>query len=130
MPKLGVWNQKSMPPFARQDPESRSGNIDPSTQFLTQMPSYLKEMRGPKWSKAWRKGQPVTSPTRDPSHRRTPNPNTITHSCCASRQEPCMAVLWEALPAADWDKCRYLHTIIGLRTGSPMGELGEGLKKL
>ena len=29
--------------------------------------------------------------------------------CCACRQEPSMAVLWEALPAADWDRCRYLQ---------------------
>ena len=29
--------------------------------------------------------------------------------CCACRQEPSMAVFWEALWAADWDRCRYLQ---------------------
>ena len=37
--------------------------------------------------------------------------------CCACRQEPSMAVLWETLPAADWDRCRYSQPTIGLRLG-------------
>jgi hypothetical protein len=30
--------------------------------------------------------------------------------CCALRQEPTVAVLWEALPASDWDRCRNTAT--------------------
>jgi hypothetical protein len=41
-----------------------------------------------------------------------------------------MAVPWDDLPAADWDRCRYLHRTIELKSGNPMFELGEGLKKL
>ena len=41
-----------------------------------------------------------------------------------------MAVLCEALPAADWDRCRCLQPTIGLRLGTPIEELGEGLKEL
>lgn len=37
-----------------------------------------------------------------------------------------MAVLWKALPAADWDKCRYLHPTIGLKSGTTVEELGKG----
>jgi hypothetical protein len=44
---------------------------------------------------------------------------------CAYKWEPDMAVLWEALPEADWDRCRYLHSTIGLKFGTPMVELGE-----
>ena len=38
--------------------------------------------------------------------------------CCACRQEPSMAVLWEALPASDCDRCRYSQLSIGLRSGT------------
>ena len=48
---------------------------------------------------------------------------------CAYKQEPGMAFLWEALPAADWEG-RYLYPTIGLKLGALMIELGEGLKKL
>ena len=50
--------------------------------------------------------------------------------CCACKQEPCMAVLCEALPAADWDRCIYLQPTIGLRSGIPMEEWEEELKGL
>lgn len=52
--------------------------------------------------------------------------------CNACRQEPNIAVLWEALPAAEWDRWQ-----IQIRTahhwtenGDPMKELEEGLKEL
>jgi hypothetical protein len=44
--------------------------------------------------------------------------------------EPGMADLWEALPAIDWHRSRYLHPIIGLKSGTPMVNLGDRLKKL
>ena len=47
---------------------------------------------------------------------------------CASRHQPSMAVLSEAQPAAYWDRSRYLHPIIGLKSGTPMNELEEGWK--
>lgn len=50
--------------------------------------------------------------------------------CYACRQEPSMAVLWEALPEADWERCRYPQPTIGLGLGIPMEELGERLKEL
>jgi hypothetical protein len=49
---------------------------------------------------------------------------------CAYRQEPGMAILWEALPEVDWDRNRYLYPTIGLKSGAIVVELGEGLKKL
>jgi hypothetical protein len=65
----------------------------------------------------------------DPFHKQAPNPETITDALLCFR-EPSMAVLWEALSAADWDRCRYLQPTIGLRSGMTMKELGEGLKEL
>jgi hypothetical protein len=47
---------------------------------------------------------------------------------CACRQEPGMAVFSKALPAADWDRCRYPSIV--LRSGNPTEELGEELKEL
>jgi hypothetical protein len=41
-----------------------------------------------------------------------------------------MAVLWEALPAADWDRCSPLQPTIRLRSGISMEVFGEGLKEL
>ena len=42
---------------------------------------------------------------------------------CPYRQEFIdMTVLWETLPAADWDRFRYLQSTIGLRLGNPMYE--------
>ena len=38
--------------------------------------------------------------------------------------------LWETLPEVDWDRGKYLHSTIGLRSGTPMEELEEGLKEL
>jgi hypothetical protein len=32
--------------------------------------------------------------------------------CCGCIQKSSMAVFWEALPAADWDRCRYLQPTI------------------
>jgi hypothetical protein len=48
----------------------------------------------------------------------------------ACRQGASIGVLWEALPAADWDRCRYLQPSIGLRLGTSVEELREGLKEL
>ena len=39
-------------------------------------------------------------------------------------------LFFEFLQAADWNRCRYLQLIIGLRSGIAMKELGEGLKEL
>jgi hypothetical protein len=53
--------------------------------------------------------------------------------CCAHRQDPSRAVLWEALPAADSDRFSTdadTHRKTGWRLETPMEELGEGLKKL
>jgi hypothetical protein len=45
------------------------------------------------------------------------------------RQWPCVGVLWETAPAADWGRCKQQPTI-GLKSETPMKELGEGLKEL
>ena len=41
-----------------------------------------------------------------------------------------MAILQEDLPAADYERSKYLHAIIGLKSGTTIVELGEGLKNL
>ena len=41
-----------------------------------------------------------------------------------------MAVLLETLPVPNCDRCRYFQPTIGLMLGTPMEELGEGLKEL
>jgi hypothetical protein len=58
----------------------------------------------------------------------TPTLLLIQRSAC--RQEPGMAVLSEALPAPDRERCRYSQPTIGLSLSIPMEELGEGLKEL
>lgn len=50
--------------------------------------------------------------------------------CYAYKEEPSTTVFWEALPAADWHRCRYLELNIGWRLGTPTEELGEKLKAL
>ena len=50
--------------------------------------------------------------------------------CCAFRQQPSMDVLCETIPAADWDRCRYLHPTMGLRSGITTEELKKGWKEL
>ena len=41
-----------------------------------------------------------------------------------------MAVIRETLPAAETDEDSYSQLLIGLRSGTPMEELGERLKEL
>jgi hypothetical protein len=41
-----------------------------------------------------------------------------------------MAALQEAQQAADWDRSRYLYPTIGLKSGTPVVELGKGWKEL
>ena len=41
-----------------------------------------------------------------------------------------MAILREALPATDLDKHRYFLPILGLRWGTNMEELEEGMKEM
>jgi hypothetical protein len=41
-----------------------------------------------------------------------------------------MTGLCKVLPAADWDRCRYLQPISELRPRTPMEELREELKAL
>lgn len=59
-----------------------------------------------------------------------PNPDTTTDVILSYRQDLVMAVLWEALLAANWEQCRYLQPTTGLRSGLPIGDLGEGFKAL
>jgi hypothetical protein len=58
----------------------------------------------------------VTSPTWHLSHGQAPNLNTITDVWLCLRQEPSMAVLWEDLPVADSDMCRYVQPTTDLRS--------------
>ena len=44
-------------------------------------------------------------------------------ACWIYRQEASMAVLLEALPGADWDRCRYLPPNIGLTSGTFFGRI-------
>jgi hypothetical protein len=69
---------------------------------------------------------PMTGPTWDPSNAHT----LLLRPYCACRQEPGIYVLWNTLPQADWDNCRYLQPTIGLKSGTPLEELGEEWKKL
>lgn len=76
----------------------------------------------------------MASPTWDPSHRG----DSVVHEglilllmlCCTYRQEPSMAIPWDAPIAAAWDRWKYLHPNIGLKSGNPMVQLEEKLKKL
>jgi len=45
----------------------------------------------------------------------------LTPLQCAYRQEPGIAVLWESLRAADWDRSRYLHPNHWTEVGDPYG---------
>jgi hypothetical protein len=56
--------------------------IEAISKILTQWCSCPKERQGQqqqqqKWNRDRRKGYPETSPTRDPSHLQTPNPDTV-----------------------------------------------------
>ena len=83
-----------------------------------------------KWNIDWRKGHPETAPPRDPSHLQTPNSTTITDIKNACWEEPGMAITWEFLPAPDQYRYRYSQLTMWLSPGTPMEELGEGLKEL
>jgi hypothetical protein len=41
-----------------------------------------------------------------------------------------MAILWDDLPAADWDGCRYIQSTIELSLETPIEEFGEELKEM
>jgi hypothetical protein len=84
----------------------------------------LKDKQWQKWSKDWRNGSPVTSPTWNPSHggRGAQIPNTITDVVLADRNLAWLSP--ESLPTVDWDRWRYSS---GWRLGTPIEELGEGL---
>jgi hypothetical protein len=43
---------------------------------------------------------------------------------------PSMAVILESQQAADWDRCRYLHPTIGVKSRPPVVEIGKGWEKL
>jgi hypothetical protein len=53
-------------------------------------------------------------------------PTLLVMPRCACKREPCMAALWEALPALDWGRWRYLQPTI---RPSLVEELEEGLKE-
>lgn len=66
----------------------------------------------------------MTSSTWDPSHGQAPNSDPITDACTC-RQETSMAVFWEVLLPADWDRCRYSQPSNRLSLGTSMEKLGE-----
>jgi hypothetical protein len=82
------------------------------------------------WSRDWRKGYPWLAQLGIHSVSEHQILTLLLRPYCVCRQEPSMVVLWEAPPATNWDKCRYLQPTIGLRSGSNMEALGEGLKEL
>ena len=49
---------------------------------------------------------------------------------CAYRQEPGMAALQVVQQAAERIRCRYLYPTNGLKSWTPIFELGKGRKKL
>ena len=113
-PTMGRWNLRKQLPVDRYAHNHESWGHPSIFKFLNQNCFYLKEMLGQKWSRDWSKVCPVTSPTVVPSHSQAPTPNfgillLIQYSTC--RQESSMAVLLEALPAADWDRCSYSHPL-------------------
>ena len=103
----------------RQSPHWRDGlTKPPSKSFDREFP--LKEMLGQNWS---RLKEPVI-------HLMGWHQILILllMLCCAFRQEPSMAVFWEALPVPDWDRCRHLQPNIGMRSGTSMGKVGRRIK--
>ena len=55
---------------------------------------------------------------------------TTLHFNCLWFSELFGLVSWEVLPAFDWDRCRFLEATITLSQGTPVEELGKGLKEL
>jgi len=60
----------------------------------------------------------------------TPKWTLLLMLSCACKQESGMAVLWEALPAPDWYRCRYSQPTIELSLDITMKDIGEGMIKL
>jgi hypothetical protein len=107
---------KREPPVDGQDLEQRDRVTNPQSKFLTQNCSCLKKLQGQKWRRDWRKGSSMTSPPGIYLMRGHQGLTLSLMLWCAYRQEPSMIALWEAQPAAEWDRGRYLHPTIELKS--------------
>jgi hypothetical protein len=126
---VGIWNLKRPPPVVTQGLQWRDGDINPPSKFFdTKLFLSKRNAEKKKWSRHWTNGWAVTSPSWDHSIVGYKSLTLLLMLCCACRQKPSIAAIWEALPVADWDRCRYSQANIGLRMGAPMKELAEGLK--
>jgi hypothetical protein len=86
---------KRSPPVDRHGHQRRDGATHPSPFFFFYKKIFLPKRNAgiKKWSREWRKGYPVTSPTWDLFHLQIPTPNTIADAMCGWRQETSKAVL-------------------------------------
>jgi hypothetical protein len=111
--------------------ESTSSGYQLTVTFLTQYLFCLKKLQIQKWRRDWRKG--FLWLVQLGIHLKGQVHHSLTLLLMvwyAYRQEPSMSEFWEFLWAADWDRCKYLHPTIKLKSGTPMEKLGGGLKEL
>jgi hypothetical protein len=93
----------------RQGPQWRDGITNLTSNFLIQNCSCLKQVQGK--NEAEIEGKAIQGLAQLGIHPMGDH-QALTLSlmpCCAYIQEPSMAFLWETLPRADWDRCRYLQ---------------------
>ena len=88
---------KPVPHLGSQASQGLSISI-PQSKFLTNH-SYLKELQGQKWRRAWGKCSPMISPTWYPSHRVGGHQGLtlLLMLWCVYRWEPGMVALWQTL---------------------------------
>jgi hypothetical protein len=84
---------------------------DPPTKLLNPICSCLKKCRD-------KNGAETEEMTDQWLAQQAQSLTLLLILCCACRKEACLAVLWKALPAADWDRCRYSQLSTGNRLGT------------
>ena len=79
-----IWNLERLPSASRQGLSRNNRDTNPPTKFSTQNWSCLKKKkkkyRHRSGSRDWGNGQPITTPTWNPSQEQTPIPNTINNT--------------------------------------------------
>jgi hypothetical protein len=80
----------------------------------------LKELLGQKWRRDWKNGCSLTGPTLDLSISWGLWGTKSLHQYWCYVVARDLAVRWNILQEADWDRCRYLHPTIRLTSGTHM----------
>jgi hypothetical protein len=74
---IGGMEPKEATTCSSQEPQWNNRDTNTLTKLSTHNLSCLQEMQAREWRRGWGNGQPVTSPTWDPSLGQAPFPNTI-----------------------------------------------------